>query len=149
MVPKESTVEHATAGFPVEARNHKGTFSRLSSPALPIYRPIHQSSPSVCGLNAAIWHRQLTVDFLNPANAGDWIESRTRVDRVGGMLAFADCSLSIDGSESCAHGPCGSSRAERPSRRAPSEASAAVYAADVFGRAPRVAPQPGKQGGKA
>lgn len=37
----------------------------------------------------------LTVDFLKPAAVGDWIESRTRVDRVGGTLAFADCSLSV------------------------------------------------------
>src|SRR2546421_7794336 len=35
----------------------------------------------------------LTVDFLKPAQPGDWIESRTRVDRVGGTLAFADCTL--------------------------------------------------------
>jgi uncharacterized protein (TIGR00369 family) len=38
----------------------------------------------------------LTVDFLKPANPGDWIESRTKVDRVGGTLAFADCSLTVD-----------------------------------------------------
>jgi uncharacterized protein (TIGR00369 family) len=37
----------------------------------------------------------LTVDFLKPAEPGDWIESRTRVDRVGGTLAFADCSLLV------------------------------------------------------
>jgi uncharacterized protein (TIGR00369 family) len=37
----------------------------------------------------------LTVDFLRPAKPGDWIESRTRVDRVGGTLAFADCSLTV------------------------------------------------------
>ena len=41
----------------------------------------------------------LTVDFLKPAKPGDWIESRTRVDRVGGTLAFADCSLTVEGSE--------------------------------------------------
>jgi uncharacterized protein (TIGR00369 family) len=41
----------------------------------------------------------LTVDFLKPARPGDWIESRTRVDRVGGTLSFADCSLTVDGSE--------------------------------------------------
>ncbi|HEU4977037.1 MAG TPA: PaaI family thioesterase [Baekduia sp.] len=35
----------------------------------------------------------LTVDFLKPAMPGDWIEARARVDRVGGTLAFADCSL--------------------------------------------------------
>ena len=41
----------------------------------------------------------LTVDFLRPANQGDWIESRTRVDRVGGTLAFADCSLQVEEKE--------------------------------------------------
>lgn len=41
----------------------------------------------------------LTVDFLKPATPGDWIESRTKVDRVGGTLAFADCSLTVDGRE--------------------------------------------------
>ena len=37
----------------------------------------------------------LTVDFLKPAKPGDWIETRTRVERVGGTLAFADCSLTV------------------------------------------------------
>jgi acyl-coenzyme A thioesterase 13 len=37
----------------------------------------------------------LTVDFLKPAKPGDWIESRTTVDRVGGTLSFADCSLTV------------------------------------------------------
>ena len=41
----------------------------------------------------------LTVDFLKPAKPGDWIETRTTVDRVGGTLAFADCSLSVEGRE--------------------------------------------------
>jgi uncharacterized protein (TIGR00369 family) len=41
----------------------------------------------------------LTVDFLKPGKPGDWIESRTRVDRVGGTLAFADCSLTVEGRE--------------------------------------------------
>jgi uncharacterized protein (TIGR00369 family) len=41
----------------------------------------------------------LTVDFLKPARPGDWIESHTRVDRVGGTLSFADCSLTVDGNE--------------------------------------------------
>jgi acyl-coenzyme A thioesterase 13 len=38
----------------------------------------------------------LTVDFLKPARPGDWIESRTKVDRVGSTLSFADCSLTVD-----------------------------------------------------
>ena len=41
----------------------------------------------------------LTVDFLKPAQPGDWIESRARVERVGGTLAFADCSLTVDDRE--------------------------------------------------
>jgi uncharacterized protein (TIGR00369 family) len=41
----------------------------------------------------------LTVDFLGPAKAGDWIESRSRVDRVGGTLAFADCALLVEDRE--------------------------------------------------
>jgi acyl-coenzyme A thioesterase 13 len=41
----------------------------------------------------------LTVDFLKPAKPGDWIESRTKVDRVGGTLSFADCSLTVDSRE--------------------------------------------------
>jgi uncharacterized protein (TIGR00369 family) len=38
----------------------------------------------------------LTVDYLKPARPGDWIEARSRVDRVGGTLAFADCSLTVE-----------------------------------------------------
>jgi uncharacterized protein (TIGR00369 family) len=38
----------------------------------------------------------LTVDFLRPAMPGDWIESRTRVERVGGTLSFADVSLTVE-----------------------------------------------------
>ena len=41
----------------------------------------------------------LTVDYLAPVKPGDWIESRASVDRVGGALAFADCSLTVDGRE--------------------------------------------------
>jgi uncharacterized protein (TIGR00369 family) len=41
----------------------------------------------------------LTVDFLKPAQPGAWIESRTRVDRVGSTLSFADCSLTVEGEE--------------------------------------------------
>jgi acyl-coenzyme A thioesterase 13 len=41
----------------------------------------------------------LTVDYLKPVTSGSWIEGRGRVDRVGGTLAFADCSLTVEGSE--------------------------------------------------
>ena len=41
----------------------------------------------------------LTVDYLKPATPGDWIETRTRVERVGGTLSFADCSLTVEDRE--------------------------------------------------
>jgi uncharacterized protein (TIGR00369 family) len=41
----------------------------------------------------------LTTDFLRPAPAGSWVEARTTVERLGGHLAFADCSVRADGEE--------------------------------------------------
>ena len=41
----------------------------------------------------------LTTDYLGPAQLGDWVEAHTEVERVGGTLAFADCSLKVDGDE--------------------------------------------------
>jgi uncharacterized protein (TIGR00369 family) len=38
----------------------------------------------------------LTIDYLKPANEGDWIEARTHIDRVGGTLSFADCTISAE-----------------------------------------------------
>ena len=35
----------------------------------------------------------LTIDYLKPANPGDWIEARSHVDRVGSTLSFADTTL--------------------------------------------------------
>jgi uncharacterized protein (TIGR00369 family) len=41
----------------------------------------------------------LTTDYLGAAREGDWVEARTRVERLGGTLAFADCSLRVGDSE--------------------------------------------------
>ena len=41
----------------------------------------------------------LTVDFLKPVMPGDWVQSRTRVERVGSTLAFADCALAVQDRE--------------------------------------------------
>lgn len=41
----------------------------------------------------------LTTDFLGPAKAGDLVEAHTEVERLGGRLAFADCSLTVEGKE--------------------------------------------------
>src|SRR4051812_30891797 len=41
----------------------------------------------------------LTTDYLGAAREGDFVEARTEVERVGGTLAFADCSLTVEGRE--------------------------------------------------
>ena len=41
----------------------------------------------------------LTTDFLGAARKGDLVEARTEVERLGGTLAFADCSLTVEGNE--------------------------------------------------
>jgi uncharacterized protein (TIGR00369 family) len=38
----------------------------------------------------------LTTDFLGAAREGDMVEARTEVERLGGTLAFADCSLTVE-----------------------------------------------------
>ncbi|HYF27115.1 MAG TPA: PaaI family thioesterase [Baekduia sp.] len=48
---------------------------------------------------AAVATVSLTTDFLRPAPAGSWLEAHTEVERLGGRLAFADCSLRADGDE--------------------------------------------------
>src|SRR4051794_20335813 len=41
----------------------------------------------------------LTTDLLKPVEPGVWLEAHTRVERLGGTLAFAECSLVVDGGE--------------------------------------------------
>jgi uncharacterized protein (TIGR00369 family) len=41
----------------------------------------------------------LTTDFLGAAREGDFVEARAKIERLGGTLAFADCSLTVDGRE--------------------------------------------------
>jgi uncharacterized protein (TIGR00369 family) len=41
----------------------------------------------------------LTTDYLAPAEPGAWLEAHTEVEKLGGRLAFADCSVSADGQE--------------------------------------------------
>ena len=39
----------------------------------------------------------LAVDYAGAARAGDWIESRVEIQRVGSRLAFANCYLLANG----------------------------------------------------
>jgi acyl-coenzyme A thioesterase 13 len=41
----------------------------------------------------------LTTDFLGSVEEGDWVTAHTRVERLGGTLAFVDCSLRANGKE--------------------------------------------------
>jgi len=41
----------------------------------------------------------LTTDYLGAAKQGDFVEARTEVEHLGGTLAFADCSLTVEGRE--------------------------------------------------
>lgn len=41
----------------------------------------------------------LTTDYLRPGPAGAWLEAHTEVERLGGSLAFADCSVRAEGEE--------------------------------------------------
>lgn len=41
----------------------------------------------------------LTIDYLRAVEPGSWLEAHTRVDRLGGTLAFADCALQVAGEE--------------------------------------------------
>ena len=42
---------------------------------------------------------RLTTDYLGPGREGDWVEAQTKVERVSGRLAFADCSLRVEDRE--------------------------------------------------
>jgi acyl-coenzyme A thioesterase PaaI-like protein len=41
----------------------------------------------------------LTTDFLGAVGEGDWVTAHTRVERLGGTLAFVDCSLRANSKE--------------------------------------------------
>jgi acyl-coenzyme A thioesterase 13 len=39
----------------------------------------------------------LAVDYAGAAKAGDWLESKVEIQRVGARLAFANCYLVVNG----------------------------------------------------
>jgi acyl-coenzyme A thioesterase PaaI-like protein len=41
----------------------------------------------------------LTTDFLSSVDEGAWVTAHTRLERLGGTLAFVDCSLRADSRE--------------------------------------------------
>lgn len=41
----------------------------------------------------------LTTDYLSAVEQGDWVEAHAEVEKAGEALAFADCSLRVEGRE--------------------------------------------------
>ena len=41
----------------------------------------------------------LTTDYLGAVDEGVFVEARTHVDRLGGSLAFADCTITVAGKD--------------------------------------------------
>ncbi len=37
----------------------------------------------------------LTTNFVSSASPGDWVEARVDIDRMGGRLAYASCTLRV------------------------------------------------------
>jgi uncharacterized protein (TIGR00369 family) len=44
--------------------------------------------------DAAVATVSLTTDYLRPGPPGAWLQAHTQIDRLGGRLAFGDCSVS-------------------------------------------------------
>ena len=49
--------------------------------------------------DAAVATVSLTTDYLRSGPRGAWLEARTEVERLGGLLALGDCSVRADGEE--------------------------------------------------
>ena len=49
--------------------------------------------------DAAVATVSLTTDYLRPAPVGAWLEAGVKIERLGGRLAFGDCSVRADGDE--------------------------------------------------
>ena len=41
----------------------------------------------------------LTIDYLTGAHPGAWLQAHAKVEKLGGRLAFADCSVTADDRE--------------------------------------------------
>lgn len=80
---------HANAGGAV----HGGLLATLCDTA--VGHAIREEADEISGAVTV----SLTVDYLAPVKPGALLEARTEVEKLGGRLAFADCSVSADGRE--------------------------------------------------
>jgi uncharacterized protein (TIGR00369 family) len=68
---------------------HGGMLMTLADSALGIVLAMSQPTPQpMVTVN-------LSADFADPARAGDWVEARVDIQKIGKRLAFASCQLWI------------------------------------------------------
>lgn len=70
---------------------HGGVLSTLTDVAL------GYGTLAAHGETVALVTASLTIDFTGTAAAGDWLEARTTLKRMGSRLAFASCEITSDG----------------------------------------------------
>ena len=71
-------------------RVHGGVLTTLADSAL------GYGALAAHGEDRAILTASLTVDYTGSAVAGEWIEARTTLKRMGSRLAFAGCEITCD-----------------------------------------------------
>lgn len=89
VVALRSAERHANAGGAV----HGGLLATLCDIA------VGQAVRTAADELSAAATVSLTTDYLAPARPGAWLQARAAVEKLGGRLAFADCSLTADGRE--------------------------------------------------
>lgn len=86
--------EKRAIGLRIEARHlnrlgvpHGGMLATIADTAIGIALNRHSDAkhPSVTA--------HLSIDYLNSAHAGDWIEAHVDIDKLGARLHFATCRL--------------------------------------------------------
>ncbi len=70
---------------------HGGILSMLADVALG-YAMALSTDPSTSLTTAT-----LTIDFAGSASVGDWLETRSDIQKIGGRLAFANCYINARG----------------------------------------------------
>jgi uncharacterized protein (TIGR00369 family) len=94
--------ETVSIGLAIEARHtnsrgicHGGVLATLADLALG-YAMLAKSGETGGQRQGGFVTAHLAVDYAGAAKAGDWVESRAQIQRVGSRLAFANCYLVVD-----------------------------------------------------
>ncbi|HEV3008320.1 MAG TPA: PaaI family thioesterase [Burkholderiales bacterium] len=94
--------EAVSIGLAIEAKHtnsrgicHGGVLATLADLALG-YAMLAKSGESGGQKQGSFLTVHLAVDYAGAARAGDWIESKVEIQRVGSRLAFANCYLVVN-----------------------------------------------------